>query len=156
MLAFLTACSRCGDSIPGNRQPGGTRHPKTDPCRRVEEATCCGTRLDTSGAASFAWDTHAYFDRVALSTTALLTLTTVNGQQAAIYLPAEETDLGVTGTIATNSISSVSDTAVDSAQYNLGQPPIPWSRSAPRSQQSSRAKHRGCDWRGHQQQGRPE
>ena len=145
MLTFLTGCSWCSDSIPGDRQPGGTRHPKTDPCRRVKETTCCGTHLDTSGATSFAWDTHAYFDRVTLSTADLLALTTVNGQQAAISLPAIETVLGVTGTIAIDSTGSVSDTAVDSAQNNPGQPPIPRSRSAPRSQQLSRAKHRGCD-----------
>ena len=49
-----------------------------------------------------------------------LALTTVDGQQATISLPAVETDLGVTDIVAINSTDSDNGATADSVQYTLG------------------------------------
>ena len=120
MMAFLTACSWCSDSIPGNCQFEQTRHPKTDHQRRAKKTVGCGTHLATSGVTSFTVDLSPYVDRVALLTGAPLTLTTVDGQQAIISLAAVESDLGVSDIVAINSTDSDNGATVDSVQYTLG------------------------------------
>ena len=75
--------------------------------------------LDTPGATSFAFDTSANVNKVALSTAAPLTLTTVDGQLATISLAAVETDLGVSNIVAINSTDTSSGTTIDSVQYTL-------------------------------------
>ena len=69
--------------------------------------------MATPRAASFAFDTPAFVDKVALPTAAPLTLTTVDGQPVATRLPAGETDLWIADIIAIDSISTSSGTTAN-------------------------------------------
>ena len=113
MMASSASCALCSDNIPGDCRLGGTRKLKTDHHQRAGETAGCGSHLATPGATSIAFDIPAFVDKVALSTVAPLTLTTVDGQQAMIGLPSVETDHSVTGTIVIDSISTSSGTTAN-------------------------------------------
>ena len=123
MMASLAFCALCSDSIPGDRQLGVTRKLKTDHHRRAEETAGCGSHLATPRATSFAFDTPAFVDKVALLISAPLTLTTVKGRLAMITLPAGETDLWIADIIAIDSISTSSGKTANSTQYKPGHYP---------------------------------